>query len=72
MSYLTAFAGSNPRGNVEEGMVPLVFRHLPAGSSVKVMSQWAQVGEGGVMHIAKQGLIRILACMVAWSCVAWG
>jgi hypothetical protein len=24
-------------------MVPLVFRHLPAGTSVKVMSQWAQV-----------------------------
>jgi hypothetical protein len=46
LSYLTAFCGSNPQGNVEDEMVPLVFRHLPAGTSVKVMSQWAQVGQG--------------------------
>jgi hypothetical protein len=52
MSYLTAFAGSNPRGNVEDSMVPLVFKHLPAGTSVKVMSQWAQVREGRVKYIA--------------------
>lgn len=47
LGYLTTFCGSNPRGNVEEEMVPLVFGHLPAGTSVKVMSQWAQVGAGG-------------------------
>eukprot|EP00882_Tetradesmus_deserticola_P020590 GHRQ01022248.1.p1 GENE.GHRQ01022248.1~~GHRQ01022248.1.p1 ORF type:complete len:308 (+),score=88.92 GHRQ01022248.1:1030-1953(+) len=42
LGYLTAFCGSNPRGNVADGMVPLVVRHLPAGTNVKVMSQWAQ------------------------------
>uniref|UniRef100_A0A383W053 Lipase n=1 Tax=Tetradesmus obliquus TaxID=3088 RepID=A0A383W053_TETOB len=52
LGYLTTFCGSNPRGNVEEEMVPLVFGHLPAGTSVKVMSQWAQsMRRGNTQHL---------------------
>jgi len=47
------FCGHNPSGSeLRPELVPLVFQHLPAGTSVQVMAHWAQVrdwpgGTGG-------------------------
>lgn len=43
LHFLTSFCGSNPTGNIAPSLVPTVFKFLPAGTSVQVMSHWAQV-----------------------------
>jgi lysosomal acid lipase/cholesteryl ester hydrolase/gastric triacylglycerol lipase len=40
--FLTSFCGANPRGNIDASLLPRVFGFLPAGTSVRVMSHWAQ------------------------------
>eukprot|EP00775_Hariotina_reticulata_P012811 gene12811-12939_t len=50
--YLTVFCGHNPNGNVNPELVPLVFKHLPAGTSVQVMAHWAQgIRRKSVTHL---------------------
>ena len=50
MGYLTAFCGKNPTGNIDPELVPLVFQHLPAGTSVNVMAHWAQVRSNALRY----------------------
>eukprot|EP00878_Enallax_costatus_P015740 GHUV01016491.1.p1 GENE.GHUV01016491.1~~GHUV01016491.1.p1 ORF type:complete len:441 (+),score=103.72 GHUV01016491.1:747-2069(+) len=54
MGYLTAFCGKNPKGNLDPELVPLVFQHLPAGTSVNIMAHWAQ----GIRRGCKKHLYR--------------
>jgi hypothetical protein len=42
LHFLTSLCGQNPSGNVEPGLIPTIFQHLPAGTSVQGMSHWAQ------------------------------
>lgn len=41
--YLTVMCGKNPTENIDLTLLPLVFQHLPAGTSVQNMAHWAQV-----------------------------
>jgi hypothetical protein len=45
LHFLTGFCGVNPTGNIEPSLIPTIFQHLPAGTSVQVMSHWAQVSD---------------------------
>lgn len=47
LHFLTAFCGRNPTGNVDPELIPRIFQHLPAGSSVFNMNHWGQVRRGG-------------------------
>jgi hypothetical protein len=46
LHFPTSFCGKNPTpNNIEPSLVPTIFQYLPAGTSVQVMSHWAQVSQ---------------------------